>query len=176
MCKIQTQGHLWYVHIFTKFTVRTVYRFLISWFFWSHSQIKITIEKYRRCLILRICDSANSKCNHEENQCNIPYCNSTVFPLTLSHHQSVLPKGRSFTANTGNKVAVLSKGRSSTANSGTKVGILPGINGCGSFPLLSAPHSLFGIWTDRKISKNIPGTRVDLAIWAFLTTEIHHRG
>ena len=36
------------------------------------------------------------------------------------HHQSVLPKGRSFTANVGTKVAVLSKGRSSTANSGTK--------------------------------------------------------
>ena len=47
---------------------------------------------------------------------------------------SVLPKGRSFTANAGTKVAVLSKGRSSTPNSGTKVAVLLGINRCGSFP------------------------------------------
>ena len=55
------------------------------------------------------------------------------------HHQSVLPKGRSFIANPGTKVAALSKGRPSTANSGTKVAVLLGINRCGSFPLLSAP-------------------------------------
>ena len=34
--------------------------------------------------------------------------------------------------------AVLPKGRSSTANSGAKVAVLPGMNRCGSFPLLSA--------------------------------------
>ena len=73
------------------------------------------------------------------------------------HHQSVIPKGRSFTANAGIKVAVLSKDRSSTANSGTKVAGLLGINRCGSFPLLSAPHSLFSIWTDLKRSEKIPG-------------------
>ena len=33
------------------------------------------------------------------------------------HHQSVLPKGRSFTGNSGIKVAVLPKGRYSTAYS-----------------------------------------------------------
>ena len=32
---------------------------------------------------------------------------------------SVLPKGRSFTANSGTKAAILPKGRSSIANSGT---------------------------------------------------------
>ena len=58
------------------------------------------------------------------------------------NHQSDLPKGRSFTANAGTKVAVLSKARSSTANSGTKVAVLLGINSCGSFPLLSTPLSL----------------------------------
>ena len=58
---------------------------------------------------------------------------------------SVLPKGRSFTENPGIKAAVLPKGRSSTANSGTKVAVLLGMNRCGSFPLLSAPHSLFSI-------------------------------
>ena len=31
------------------------------------------------------------------------------------------------------------------------------MNRCGSFPLLSAPHSLFSIWTDVKRSENIPG-------------------
>ena len=39
------------------------------------------------------------------------------------HHQSVLPKGRSFTANSGTKAAVLPKGRSSTVNSETKVAV-----------------------------------------------------
>ena len=49
------------------------------------------------------------------------------------------------------------EGRSSTANSGTKVAVLPGMNRCGSFPLLSAPRSLFSIWTDLKTSEKIPG-------------------
>ena len=49
------------------------------------------------------------------------------------------------------------EGRSSTANS-TKADILKGTNRCGSFPLLSAPHSLFSIWTDFKRSEKFPGT------------------
>ena len=69
--------------------------------------------------------------------------------IYINHHQSVLPKGRYFTANSGNKAAVLLKGRSSTANSGTKVTVLLGMQ-CGSFPLLSASHSLLSIWTDLK--------------------------
>ena len=92
------------------------------------------------------------------------------------HHKSILFKCRSFTANTGTKVAVLSKGRSSTANSGTKVVVLLEINRCGSFPFLSAPHSLFNNWTDlKKIWKDPRGTnvevrRVDLAKWALRTS------
>ena len=31
------------------------------------------------------------------------------------------------------------------------------MNRCGSFPLLSAPHSLFSSWTDLKSSEKIPG-------------------
>ena len=31
------------------------------------------------------------------------------------------------------------------------------MNRCGSFPLLSAPHSLFSIWTNLKRSEKIPG-------------------
>ena len=73
------------------------------------------------------------------------------------HHQSVLSKGRSFTANLGTKAAVLPKGRSSTANSGTKIAVLLGMNRCGSFPLLSAPHSLFCIWTELNRNEKIPG-------------------
>ena len=75
----------------------------------------------------------------------------------LSFYQSVLPKGRSFTANSGTKAAVLPKGRSSTANLGTKVAVLLGMIRCGSFLLLSAPHSLFSIWTNLKRSEKIPG-------------------
>ena len=49
------------------------------------------------------------------------------------------------------------EGRSSTANSGTKAVVLPEIDRCGSFPLLSVPHSLFSIRTVLKISEKIPG-------------------
>ena len=40
---------------------------------------------------------------------------------------SVLPKGRSLTANSGTKAVILPKGRSSTAMSGTKAAVLLGI-------------------------------------------------
>ena len=57
------------------------------------------------------------------------------FSATIySHHHSVLPKGRSFTGNSGTKAAVLPKVRSSTANSGTKVSVLLGMNGCCTSP------------------------------------------
>ena len=39
------------------------------------------------------------------------------------HHRSILPKGRSLTANSGTKVAVRSKTRSSITNPGTKVAV-----------------------------------------------------
>ena len=54
-------------------------------------------------------------------------------------------------------MSVLPKGRSFTANSGTKVAVWLGMNRCSSFPLLSAPHSLFSIWTGLKRSEKIPG-------------------
>ena len=57
----------------------------------------------------------------------------------------------------GTKGAVLPKDMSSTANSGTEVAVSLGINGCGSFPLLSVPHSLFGIWRDLKTFEKIQG-------------------
>ena len=67
------------------------------------------------------------------------YRTSLSLSLSLSlspqiYHESVLPKGRSFTASAGTKVAVLFKGRSSTANSETKAAVLLEINGCGRFP------------------------------------------
>ena len=40
------------------------------------------------------------------------------------HYQSVVPNGRSFTANSGSKAAVLPKGRSSTTSTGNKVAVL----------------------------------------------------
>ena len=45
----------------------------------------------------------------------------------LSSECSALPKGRSFTANSGTKAAVLPKGRSSTANSGPRLQIYYGL-------------------------------------------------
>ena len=58
------------------------------------------------------------------------------------HYQCFLPKGRSFIASESTKVAVLPKTGLPPENSGTKVADLPGMNRCGSFPMLSAPHSL----------------------------------
>ena len=55
-----------------------------------------------------------------------------LFQLSYNIIMSILPKGRSFTANLGTKAAVLPKGRSSTTNSGTKVAVLLGMNSCGS--------------------------------------------
>ena len=69
---------------------------------------------------------------------------------------SILLKDRFFTANSGTKSAVLLKGRSSTANSENQTAVLLGMDRCGSFPLLSATHSLFSIWTDLKRSEKIP--------------------
>ena len=48
------------------------------------------------------------------------------------------------------------QGRSSIANSGTQAALLLGMDRCGSFQLLSAPHSLFSMWTDLKteVTKN----------------------
>ena len=99
--------------------------------------------------------------------------NSVNIFLWRHHHHSVLPKGRSFTANSGTTAAVLPKGRSSTANSGTKVAVLLGINRYGSFLLLSAPHSLISILTDLKRSEKgtiVEVRRVDLANWALRTS------
>ena len=54
---------------------------------------------------------------------------------------SILPKGRSFTANSSTKAAVLLNGRSSTTNSATQDAVLLGMDRYGSFPLLSVLHS-----------------------------------
>ena len=54
-------------------------------------------------------------------------------------------------------IRVLPKGRSFTANSGTKFAILLRMNRCGSFPLLSAPDSRFSIWKELKRSQKVPG-------------------
>ena len=59
--------------------------------------------------------------------------------ITLSECSA---KGQVFHANAGIKAALLPKDRSSAVNSGTKFAVLLGIYTCGSFLLLSAPHSL----------------------------------
>ena len=92
---------------------------------------------------------------------------SWIFKYSYYHHhhhhhqnqnQCVLPKGRTF-----------------TANSETKVAVLLGINSCGSFPLLSAPHSL-SLASEQTLKhlKDPRGTsvevrRVNLANWALQT-------
>ena len=87
---------------------------------------------------------------------------------------SVLPKGRSFTANLGTKAAVLPKGRYSTANSGTKVAVLLGMNRCGSFRWFLHPTLSLASEQTLKDRKSFHGhqrgvRRVDLANWALRT-------
>ena len=76
---------------------------------------------------------------------------------------SVLPKGTSFTANSGTKAAILPKA------------VLLGMNRCGSFPLFSAPHSLFSNWTNLKRSERSQGHQRggeerNVANWALRTS------
>ena len=85
------------------------------------------------------------------------------------HHQSVLPKGRSFPANAGTKAEVLLKGRSSTANSETKAAVLPGMNRYGRFLLLSAPHLSLASEQTLTIWKDLRGTDVEVRRWIWLT-------
>ena len=47
------------------------------------------------------------------------------------NRQNILPKGRSFTANSGTETAVLLKDRSSTANSGIWAAVLLRMDKCG---------------------------------------------
>ena len=64
----------------------------------------------------------------KEASLGIAELSCTVSEMDSCVHQCVLPEVRSF-----------------TANAGTKVAVLLGINRCGSFLLLSAPHSIFSI-------------------------------
>ena len=80
-----------------------------------------------------------------------------IFHCKLSYQAAVLPKGRSFTANLRTKVAVLLM-----------------INRCGSFPLLSSPHSLFGIWTDQETKvAGAPAWRRGEWIWLTGPSGLH---
>ena len=65
----------------------------------------------------------------------------------------VLPKGRSFTAS----AAVLPKAGFPPHTQDPRLPFYQGLNRYSSFPLLSAPHTLFSIWTDFKRSEKIPG-------------------
>ena len=78
------------------------------------------------------------------------------------HHQSVLPKGRSFTASGETYAAVL-----------PKEGLPPQTQ---EPRLLSAPHSLFSIWTDLKRSEKIQGAptwRWGEWIWLTWPSRLH---
>ena len=73
--------------------------------------------------------------------------------LILSYHHHVLPKGRSFTSSAGTYAAVLLKAGLPPQTEEPRLQFYQGLNRCGSFPLLSAPHSLFSIWIDFKRSQ-----------------------
>ena len=66
---------------------------------------------------------------------------------------SVQPKGRSFTASGETYAAVLPKAGLPPLTQEPRLQLYQGFNMCGSFSLLSAPHSLFSIWIDLKRSQ-----------------------
>ena len=88
----------------------------------------------------------------------IMICLLTSIRSFQNHYQSILPKGRSF-----------------TANSGTRVVVLLGMSRCGCFPLLSAPTLSLASEQTLKDLKRSDGTilevrRVELANWALRTS------
>ena len=81
-----------------------------------------------------------------------------IIRIISSSLSSVLPKGRSFTASAGTWSAVLPKAVLPPQTQEPRLQFYQGLNRCDSFPLLSAPHSLFSIWTDLKRSEKFLGT------------------
>ena len=111
-------------------------------------------------------ETQDSGSDSDQVSLNVRHCKHNLQWLVLlpvlknikCHHQkNVLPRGMSFTANSGTNAAVLPKDRSSITNSGTKIAVLLGMNRCSNFPLLSAPHSLVSIWTDLQNLKRSQG-------------------
>ena len=91
--------------------------------------------------------------------------------IFFHHDESILPKGRSFTANSETKTAVLLKGRSSTANLGTQAAVSQGMDRCGS-PVLSAPVLSLASEQILKVPRktSVKLRRLDLANWALRTS------
>ena len=66
-------------------------------------------------------------------------------------------------------MSVLHKGRFFTVNTGTKAAVLLGMNRCGSFPLFSAQHTLFSIWTDLERFERCQGPPWRWGEWIWLS-------
>ena len=81
---------------------------------------------------------------------------SGIAPVYHIHYHECSAQGQVLHCKRRNLVCSSAEGRSSTTNSGTKAAVLLGMNRCGSFPFLSAYHSLFSIWIDHKRSEKIP--------------------
>ena len=90
--------------------------------------------------------------------------------------QSVLHKGRSFTASAETKTVVLPMAGFPPQTLEPRLQFYQGLNRCGSFPLLYASHSLFSIWTNFKRSQKIPGAptrRWGACIWLTGPSGLH---
>ena len=89
------------------------------------------------------------------------------------HHQCFLPRGRSFTASAATKAAVLPKACLPLQTQEPRLQLYQGLNRCSSFLLLSAPHSLFSIWTDLRRSPGAPKWRWGEWIWLTGPSRLH---
>ena len=79
-------------------------------------------------------------------------------------------QGQVFHCKPRNQGCSSAQGRSYSTSSGTKIAVLLWINGCGRFPLLSAPQSLFSMKTDLKRSEKIQkATAWRSGEWIWLT-------
>ena len=83
----------------------------------------------------------------------IQFCHSRI----ISSSSECYAKGQTLHSKRMNRGCRSAEGRFSTATQEPRLQFYQELNRCGSFPLLSAPHSLFNIWTDFKRSENIPG-------------------
>ena len=107
-------------------------------------------------------------------QSSFPHTRRYIFPLKLilskllgltqiihkylhHYHQSVLPKGNLSLPTHKPRLQFSPKAGLPLQTQKPRFAVLLGINRCGTFPLLSAPHSLFSVWSDLKRSEKIPG-------------------
>ena len=98
-----------------------------------------------------------------------PVCFPRNWKLIYQHHHQCSAQEQVLRYKHRNHGCSPAECRSSTAIQEPRLQFYQGLNSCGSFPLLSSPHSFFDIWTDLKNLKVPRGTNVEVWEWIWLT-------